>query len=315
MVRLQTLPVPPDSLVGLSPSKTHFDDSIVRSSNTSLLRDNASGSTVHHSLSSPAIPEQERAPPEPARSCSASHDPQSTSSIPRPTTPLRSAPRPIVTLERPPQRSHNGVDCANDHTNGHLGSATPPRLDGSERSFPLGWKGGVMRPTSPSHRVDVPHGVESSNGRASDDVVDTPSTPSPGARPSSYVPPRASGELTQTLPPNNSVHLDRKLSATARLPRRSIILESPAGRTVHPSEPVNVQRSQQEIKSPQPQRGPTPESGEEQNLHDEHHDRALGRCSSTLWCHRSCNISVRLQTALVQATGASWRYSSGCSAI
>lgn len=29
-----------------------------------------------------------------------------------------------------------------------------------------------------------------------------PSTPSPGTRPSSYVPPRASGELTQGLPPN-----------------------------------------------------------------------------------------------------------------
>jgi tetratricopeptide (TPR) repeat protein len=55
-----------------------------------------------------------------------------------------------------------------------------------------------------------------------------------------------------------SIHLDRKLSATARLPRRSTIVESPAGRTVHPSEPVNAQRSQQEIKLPQPQRGRTP---------------------------------------------------------
>lgn len=55
-----------------------------------------------------------------------------------------------------------------------------------------------------------------------------------------------------------SVHLDRKLSATARLPRRSTIVESPAGRTVHPSETVNSQRSQQDIKSPQPQRGPPP---------------------------------------------------------
>lgn len=55
-----------------------------------------------------------------------------------------------------------------------------------------------------------------------------------------------------------SVHLDRKLSATARLPKRSTIVESPAGRTVHPSELVNVQRSQQDLKSPQPQRGPLP---------------------------------------------------------
>lgn len=33
-----------------------------------------------------------------------------------------------------------------------------------------------------------------------------------------------------------SVHLDRKLSATARLPRRSTIVESPTGRSVHPSD-------------------------------------------------------------------------------
>lgn len=44
-----------------------------------------------------------------------------------------------------------------------------------------------MRPTSPSHRVDVPHGVESgtdteaesSNGKGSDDVVNTPSNSPP----------------------------------------------------------------------------------------------------------------------------------------
>ena len=33
-----------------------------------------------------------------------------------------------------------------------------------------------------------------------------------------------------------SVHLDRKLSATARLPKRSTIVESPTGRSVHPSD-------------------------------------------------------------------------------
>ncbi|KAI9464198.1 hypothetical protein HD554DRAFT_2222214 [Boletus coccyginus] len=65
---------------------------------------------------------------------------------------------------------------------------------------------------------------------------------------------RNSGDIMRM----KSVHLDRKLSATARLPRRSTIVESPAGRTVHPSEPVGVQRSQQEVKSPQPQRGPPP---------------------------------------------------------
>lgn len=34
-----------------------------------------------------------------------------------------------------------------------------------------------------------------------------------------------------------SVHLDRKLSATARLPKRSTVVESPTGRSAHPSEP------------------------------------------------------------------------------
>ncbi|KAH9479568.1 Rho-type GTPase-activating protein 1 [Psilocybe cubensis] len=41
---------------------------------------------------------------------------------------------------------------------------------------------------------------------------------------------RNSGDIMRM----KSVHLDRKLSATARLPKRSTIVESPAGRTVHP---------------------------------------------------------------------------------
>ncbi|KIY64018.1 hypothetical protein CYLTODRAFT_425590 [Cylindrobasidium torrendii FP15055 ss-10] len=45
---------------------------------------------------------------------------------------------------------------------------------------------------------------------------------------------RNSGDIMRM----KSVHLDRKLSATARLPKRSTIVESPAGRTVHPSELV-----------------------------------------------------------------------------
>lgn len=68
---------------------------------------------------------------------------------------------------------------------------------------------------------------------------------------------RNSGDIMRM----KSVHLDRKLSATARLPKRSTIVESPAGRTVHPSEPsATAQRAipQEAIKSPQPQRGPPP---------------------------------------------------------
>lgn len=50
--------------------------------------------------------------------------------------------------------------------------------------------------------------------------------------PSSADPYRNSGDIMRM----KSVHLDRKLSATARLPKRSTIVESPAGRTVQPSD-------------------------------------------------------------------------------
>lgn len=215
MIRSRTLPLRSDSPIAPSPSKSYFDDSIVRrSSNTSLLRDNASGSTIYHSpSSSPAITENGRATPELARTRSASHDPHL-----RPTTPLRSAPRPIVTLERPPQRSDslrrpNTANNANGHgTNGRR----PLRLDGPKPDpSSLGWNGdrtGTMRPTSPSHRVDVPHGVESgtdteaegSNERGSDDAVNTPSNSPP--RP----PPKPRPEPLK-------LHLDPDVSAVSQL--------------------------------------------------------------------------------------------------
>jgi hypothetical protein len=52
------------------------------------------------------------------------------------------------------------------------------------------------------------------------------------SNPSSADPYRSSGDIMRM----KSVHLDRKLSATARLPKRSTIVESPAGRTVQPSD-------------------------------------------------------------------------------
>ncbi|KDR80504.1 hypothetical protein GALMADRAFT_240793 [Galerina marginata CBS 339.88] len=57
-------------------------------------------------------------------------------------------------------------------------------------------------------------------------VSSDPSTPT-GSDP--Y---RNSGDIMRM----KSVHLDRKLSATARLPKRSTIVESPTGRSVHPSD-------------------------------------------------------------------------------
>lgn len=68
---------------------------------------------------------------------------------------------------------------------------------------------------------------------------------------------RNSGDIMRM----KSVHLDRKLSATARLPRRSTVINSPTGKTVHPSELSSTQRPQppqEAIKAPQPQRGPPP---------------------------------------------------------
>ncbi|KAM6496940.1 hypothetical protein JOM56_007413 [Amanita muscaria] len=72
---------------------------------------------------------------------------------------------------------------------------------------------------------------------------------------------RNSGDIMRM----KSVHLDRKLSATARLPKRSTVVESPAGRSVHPSDVMSSQRqgeSNPSLPQPQPHYGqpgqPTP---------------------------------------------------------
>ncbi|KAF5388648.1 hypothetical protein D9757_004814 [Collybiopsis confluens] len=83
-----------------------------------------------------------------------------------------------------------------------------------------------------------------------------------------------SSSLTQTSesdPYRNSadimrmkqVHLDRKLSATARLPKRSTIVESPAGRSVHPHNVLQSQKSQETTSQSQSQL---------HHQHTHHHD-------------------------------------------
>jgi hypothetical protein len=52
---------------------------------------------------------------------------------------------------------------------------------------------------------------------------------------------RNSGDIMRM----KSVHLDRKLSATARLPKRSTIIESPAGSSVHPSDVLQPPKQQE----------------------------------------------------------------------
>ncbi|KAL6304596.1 hypothetical protein BKA93DRAFT_269479 [Sparassis latifolia] len=51
---------------------------------------------------------------------------------------------------------------------------------------------------------------------------------------------RNSGEINRL----KSVHLDRKLSATARVPKRSTIVESPTGKVAQPTDVMHSQRSQ-----------------------------------------------------------------------
>lgn len=58
-----------------------------------------------------------------------------------------------------------------------------------------------------------------------------------------------------------SVHLDRKLSATARIPKRSTIVESPAGRSVHPSNALHPQRSQELGQYPSSSQQSPPQGG------------------------------------------------------
>lgn len=71
-------------------------------------------------------------------------------------------------------------------------------------------------------------------------IVPAPSAGQPGPPTESDLY-RNSGDIMRM----KSVHLDRKLSATARLPKRSTIVESPAGRSVHPSEILQPQKQQE----------------------------------------------------------------------
>ncbi|KAF9241830.1 RhoGAP-domain-containing protein [Melanogaster broomeanus] len=210
MVRSQTLPVQrPDSPVASSPSNALLDIAASRrGSNTSLLRDNASVSTIYHSpSSSPAFPENGRATPESVWIPSASLDPLSAGPHSAPlhsslTSPLHPPPRPSVTLERVPQRSESlskivntgaglnglGVDGCLPPVDPSTRQPLRPDNLGSGMSSPLGWEGdpsGRVTPTSPSHQADVPHGIESGtdtegeSGRKSDEnvTIDTPPLP------------------------------------------------------------------------------------------------------------------------------------------
>ncbi|KAH7888929.1 RhoGAP-domain-containing protein [Phlebopus sp. FC_14] len=237
MVRSQTLPVqrsdspvtssPPNVLVEVPGSR--------RTSNASLLRDNASTSTVYRSLSSsPAPLDNGRATPDSMRMRSVSHDPNHPHSAPpfaRPNTPLRPAPRPSLTLERVPQRLqslHNEGPSLHP-VNGRLSPIAPshrvPRSDGSRSadvSSPSGWNSDTSRmptPTSPSHSADVPHSIESGtdteaegdSGRKSDDnVMDIRNTNVPSK-------PHVNLEKGKLRPGNLKLDIDPDVSALSQL--------------------------------------------------------------------------------------------------
>lgn len=78
------------------------------------------------------------------------------------------------------------------------------------------------------------------------------STPGQSSADGEQDPYRNSGDIMRM----KSVHLDRKLSATARLPKRSTIVESPTGKSVHPSDVLRTERSQELGVSQQPQPRP-----------------------------------------------------------
>ncbi|KAG1751447.1 RhoGAP-domain-containing protein [Suillus paluster] len=182
MVRSQTLPINrSDSPVAPSPSpsKPYFSDSFSsrRASNISLLRDNASGSTIYHSpppSPAPTTLEHGRATPE-IRMRSISHDPHQPLSAPPHThsaTPLRPLQRINPNLEKVSARSDT-LNHASNSANGLYTQKVDGRLSpsgpSSERTLrmdnmPTGSmsdRSSVVTPTSPSHRADVPHGIES----------------------------------------------------------------------------------------------------------------------------------------------------------
>ncbi|EPQ56467.1 hypothetical protein GLOTRDRAFT_75157 [Gloeophyllum trabeum ATCC 11539] len=68
------------------------------------------------------------------------------------------------------------------------------------------------------------------------------SSPNAVSQRTEHDPYRNSGDIVRM----KSVHLDRKLSATARLPKRSTIVESPSGKSAHPNT-LHTQRSQPEL--------------------------------------------------------------------
>lgn len=248
MIRSQTLPANrSDSPVAPSPSKSFFFDSFPsrRGSNISVLRDNASGSTIYHSPPPSPAPghlENGRATPD-GRMRSMSHDPlqpQSASHYTRSTTQLR---RLSPNLEKVSIRS-DSQNHARSSTNGlhtqQVDGRLSPSGHSSERTLrmdnaPSGSisdRTGAVTPTSPCHRADVPHSIESGTdtdaegdgSRKSSNDSPSPTTPAPPVPPKEHRAKARANELKLDIDPDASAmsHMDSHSDESSPVERTSV---------------------------------------------------------------------------------------------
>lgn len=249
MIRSQTLPANrSDSPVAPSPSKPLFSDSFPsrRASNLSLLRDNASGSTIYHSPPPSPAPgplENGRATPD-SRMRSVSHDPPQPQSAPHYTRPTNQLRRISPNLEkistRPDPQNHAKTSANGLHTqqvDGRLSPSGPSsdrtlRIDNALPSGSFSDRSGVVTPTSPSHRADVPHGIESGTDtdvegdgsrKSSDDSL-SPTAPAPPVPPKEYRAKARANELKLDIDPDASAisHVDSNSDESSPVERTSV---------------------------------------------------------------------------------------------
>lgn len=245
MIRSQTLPASrSDSPVAPSPSKPFFSDSLSsrRASNISLLRDNASGSTIYHSPPPSPAPGPIEATPD-ARMRSLSYDPLQPHSVPHYTRPTIQSRRISPNLEKVPIR----VDSLNHTRNSANGlhiqqvdRCLSPSGPSSERTLrmdnaPSGSisdHSGAVTPTSPSHRADVPHGIESGTdtdaegdgSRKSSEDGPSPTVPAPPVPPKEYKAKARANELKLDIDPDVSAvsHMDSNSDESSPVERTSV---------------------------------------------------------------------------------------------
>ncbi|KAG2154366.1 RhoGAP-domain-containing protein [Suillus bovinus] len=221
MIRSQTLPANrSDSPVAPSPSKSFFFDSLSsrRQSNISLL------------------------PTPDGRMRSLSHDPLQTHSAPHYTRSTTQLHRLSPNLEKatcPDSQNHARNSANGLHTQQVDGRLSPSghssektlRID-SAPSGSMSDRTGVVTPTSPCHRADVPHGIESgtdtdaegdSSRRSSDDSP-SPTTPAPPVPPKEHRAKARANELKLDIDPDASAmsHMDSNSDESSPVERTSV---------------------------------------------------------------------------------------------